>query len=348
MGSDEGASTSAARGPAPGVASQLTGICTCPNCTGRLVVVDQSALACEVCGRAYPLRDGVLLLMPEYDDDRAQRYARAYEAIAQDDLATPFEHDRRSRHDILLDFIGRVDGQRILDIGSSDAAYLTRLHARSKVALDIAFPYLDAIGRDHRILRVCGDAETLPFHKGAFDVVVISDVLEHLLHPERLVARLHETCTPETRIIVHVPWKEDIAKYADSPYEFTHLRTFDDYTFALLWRGFTIRRRRATYPSLEQPVLFRFGRFLPLWAYSKAVELYFQNFMNMSGREYTWRARRIDDLPRGERLLLLLYPPKFKMFELRISRVLRIRPIVGRICRLATNKAGGEAETRTP
>jgi SAM-dependent methyltransferase len=316
-------------------------------CSGRLVVpVDQSALACEMCGRSYPVSNDVLLLLPEYDDDQAQRYAKAYEAIAHDDLATPFEHDRKSRHDILVDFIGNVDGQRILDIGSSNAAYLARLQARSKVALDIAFPYLDAV-EDDRILRVCGDAETLPFRKGVFDVVVISDVLEHLLHPERLVARLHDTCTPETRIIVHVPWKEDIAKYADSPYEFTHLRTFDDYTFALLWRGFTISRRRATYPSLEQPVPFQLARFLPLSVYSKTVELYFQNFANVSIREYTWRARRIEQLPRGERLLLLLYPPKFKMFELRLSSMVRMRQIVGRVRRLATNKTATDKETQT-
>jgi SAM-dependent methyltransferase len=310
----------------PGVASgprreasvgavDYTDICVCPTCYGPLTDAGSDGLACETCRMSFELRNGVLVLLPPYDDERQLRYVSSYNDVARDDLITPFEYDRAKRHQTLLDFIGDVRGKRVLDIGSSDAAYLRRLDASSKVALDIALPFLEAIPAETGVIRVCGDAETLPFRSGAFDVIVVSDVLEHLLQPEHLVARLRKVATHGTRVIVHIPWREDIAKYSQSPYEFTHLRSFDDYSFALLWRGFGTRRERGTHPSLEEPVVFHLRRFLPLRIYDNLVRYY---FTRLGGREYQWRAKWIANLPRHERLLLLVYPPKFKMFELRL------------------------------
>ena len=84
-----------------------------------------------------------------------------------------------------------------------------------------------------------------------------SDVLEHVLDPEAVVARLADVCRPGTRVIVHVPWNEDLAAYADSDYEFTHLRKFTSYSFARLFRHFYIRRTRPTWRSLEEPIVFK-------------------------------------------------------------------------------------------
>ena len=93
--------------------------------------------------------------------------------------------------------------------------------------------------------------------RGAFDVIILSDMLEHVLDPEAVVARLADVCTPGTRVIVHVPWNEDLAAYADSQYEFAHLRKFTTYSFARLFHRFYIRRTRPTWPSLEEPIVFK-------------------------------------------------------------------------------------------
>ncbi len=293
----------------------FTEICICARCQGALVAISSEALRCTACGEEYSIEGGVLVLLPEPADDVRERYVTAYGEIARADLNEPFEYDRTSRHDILIRFIGDVRGRRVLDIGSSDGGYLKRLDTRDKVALDIALPFLRAIPAETGIVRVCGDAENLPFATESFDVIILSDVLEHVLDPERLVQRLRAICRPNGRIIVHVPWREDIRKYDESPYEFTHLRSFGDYDFGLLWRDFRIVRERATHPALEEPILFHLRKYLPLSAYNVLTDRYFNHGLDQ--REYKWRERWITELPRRERLLLLVYPCKFRMFEFR-------------------------------
>jgi hypothetical protein len=144
--------------------------------------------------------------------------------------------------------------------------------------------------------------------------VVISDVLEHLLAPESLVSLL-ATLPPSTRIIVHVPWQESLKQYDDVPYEFVHLRTFDDLSFRSLFWAFEVRRERSSLPLLTEPAIFRLRRFLPQRIFDALVGLYFTT--ELSEVEYKYRERWIRDLPRRERWLLRLYSPQVKLFELR-------------------------------
>jgi hypothetical protein len=210
----------------------------------------------------------------------------------------------------------------VLDIGSSNAVYLRALQARFKVALDLAYPYLAAVPASSSLARICGDAEYLPFRPGFFDTIVISDILEHLLDPTNLVHRLQMICTPQTRIIVHVPWQENIAVYRDSKYEFTHLRSFDAYSFAQLWRGnHFIYRKLATYPDLVEPFIYRLEKKLPRPLYNAVLLLYYNNrFSKAFYNIEVWRNTWIKEIPKRERWLLYFYEPKFRMFELRDYR----------------------------
>ena len=295
-------------------AEALVDLCTCARCFSALEG-GPDVLRCTSCGTEFPVVAGVLQLLPEYDEER-QRYLANYDEIARADLERPFEHDRDQRHDVFTDFIGDTRGCRVLDVGSSSGGYLLRLHGRLRVATDIAQPFLEAVPSAAGLLRVRADAENLPFRPGAFDVVIVSDVLEHLLHPEHFVDRLRQIVTPRTRVIAHVPWKEDLTAYADSEYEFTHLRTFSDYTFARLWHQFRIVRERSTHPRLEEPIIFQLRRFLPRTLANLLSWAYFHG--GLSAREYDLRAAWIAQLPRRERRLLFFYPPRFKMFELRL------------------------------
>jgi SAM-dependent methyltransferase len=295
-------------------APPLAALCVCPDCFSP-IVEDGGQFACTQCERRFAVHNGVLHLLPTYDSDVRLRYAAEYEAIAQSDLDKPFEYDRDKRHGALLDFIGDVRGQRVLDVGSSYGGYLTALDAGMRVATDIAATCLEAIPEETGIVRVRADAEHLPFQVGTFDVVIVSDVLEHLIEPQRLVDRLHQMSTPQTRIIVHVPWEEDISGYRDSGWEFAHLRSFNDYSFATLFANFRVVRERATHPDLRHPFVFRLRRRVPLSVYNVLTWWYFHR--GYAAKEYERRATWIAELPRRERWLLGLYRPLFRSFELR-------------------------------
>ena len=102
-------------------------LCMCPRCLARLADA-ADGVVCSGCGATYPVVNGVLRLLTNYEDVERQRYLENYEQIARADLEEPFEYNRRERHDVLLRFIGDVRGKRVLDIGSSDAGYLSLIH----------------------------------------------------------------------------------------------------------------------------------------------------------------------------------------------------------------------------
>ncbi len=292
--------------------------CLCPRCGAELWQPD-GQLCCVSCAVRYEVRDGIPMLLPSYEDDQKRyRYLSCYQKLAAEDLHAPIEVNREARHDALLRFIGNVRGKKVLDIGSSHALYLRRLDAGFKVAFDLAFPYLNTITNSDNLVRVCGDAEALPFKPGFFDVIIVSDILEHVLVPENLIVRLRAICRRGTRLIIHVPWEENIEPYRESRYEFSHLRTFNAYAFAQLWQGFYIKRARGTYPTLDEPLLFKLQGRIPRRLYNLLVFLFFEN--GLSDREFLKRSRWVSELPRRERWLLWFYRPKFMVFELRSTR----------------------------
>lgn len=312
-------------GAAPTAGLQaLLEICACPDCYSSLEISGRG-LRCTKCGREFETRGSIPILLPRVTDDTGQRYLANYDSIATDDLAKPLEVNRPARHKKLKEFIGSVANKRVLDIGSSDSMYLRQMDAHVKVALDIAIEYLVRIPDDSGVLGVCGNAEQLPIKSGYFDVVIISDVLEHVLHPEEVVKHLRRICRPDTRLIVHIPWEEDLSSYKDLPYEFTHLRSFNSYKFQRLFHDFYERRGRATYPQLTAlPAPYNLYGLLPRpiynWMIFIAERSRFGGVLNRTSEKW------MRELPRREWWLLRLYRPVFRQFELRpLSGTLRYR-----------------------
>ena len=72
------------------------------------------------------------------------------------------------------------------------------------------------------------NAELLPYAE-AFDLVVASEILEHVLNAGDFLISLHRSLRTDARTLVRVPYKEDLRQYARQngcEYPFVHLRTF--------------------------------------------------------------------------------------------------------------------------
>lgn len=106
------------------------------------------------------------------------------------------------RHEMRYDRVGAAvrshlpRGGRLLDIGCGSALVADRILDRDATYVGIDFGgrhVAYAVRRFEEMthpLRLCfgrGDAELLPFADNSFDVVVISEVIEHLLRPQRAV-----------------------------------------------------------------------------------------------------------------------------------------------------------------
>ena len=83
------------------------------------------------------------------------------------------------------------------------------------------------------------NAENMPL-KDAFDLIVLTDILEHVLHPEKVMESVNKALKVGGRVIVRSPHKEDLSKYSADEgyeYEFGHLRTFDEESLSSLIAG---------------------------------------------------------------------------------------------------------------
>ncbi|HET6917715.1 MAG TPA: methyltransferase domain-containing protein [Acidimicrobiales bacterium] len=298
----------------PALPIEAVPLLSCPVCVSRLQY--RGVLECRRCRHTYEVIDGIPILLPPESGTLELEYRENYDRIATDDLAEPIVANRELLlHSKLLEFIGSTDGASVLDIGSAYGSHLRKLEAARKVAVDLALPYLRTIPPESVTLRVCGDAEALPVDLHAFDVVIMADILEHLLDPEKLVARLARDCRPETRIIVHIPWRESLESYKSAQYKFVHLRSFDEESFRTLFREFKVVRERSSLPIVDGPIVFRLKSKLPKRLYEQLVRTYFRT--SLAHREQVSRARWSAELPNRERWLLRFYEPVCKMFELR-------------------------------
>lgn len=225
---------------------------------------------------AYKLHEIGLRRRPEYDVRPAYT----------------MKHSPFASHKTLIALIGR-SGQTILDVGCGDGALGHLLSKRGNHVVGIdqhppRFPLDEFIAAD---LNTALPLKT----ERRFDTILLADVLEHLVEPERLLFRLQSHLPPHGRLVVSLPnvahWSVR-AKLACGNFDYsnrgildrTHLRFFTHKSAGQLFAraGLKIVSHRTTpvpwervWPQLGEHVLrtmekidFRMGRLFPgLFAY---------------------------------------------------------------------------------
>jgi SAM-dependent methyltransferase len=111
-----------------------------------------------------------------------------------------------ARRDLLVRLIGR--GQKVLDIGCR-AGNLTRYYhdGNDVVGVDVDRNALDLFRAELGLPThwVDLDSEPLPCADASFDVVVFTEVMEHLRFPDRALAEIARVLAPQGRLIGSVP-----------------------------------------------------------------------------------------------------------------------------------------------
>jgi 2-polyprenyl-3-methyl-5-hydroxy-6-metoxy-1,4-benzoquinol methylase len=148
---------------------------------------------------------------------------RAYEALTEalhDTRTRPFNQERI---DIISDMIGRLgNGLNVLDVGSGDGIIGEHIWKMGNLVVAVDLPTV-AI-QAHRckgLLAVAGDAEQLSFTSNSFDIVLASEIMEHLWNPHSFVDEAYRVLKDAGHLIVSTPEGIDSLRYDAHKFYFT-------------------------------------------------------------------------------------------------------------------------------
>jgi SAM-dependent methyltransferase len=174
-------------------------------------------------------------------------YTENYERIAADHLKVqrqeginPFipEDLWVEFEDATRDLLRRYarPGERVLDVGVGLGRLLAPLAEFPRFGMDISWGYLEiakAAGIEVCFARI----EDMPYREGAFDLVVCTDVIEHVPDLNLCCRKILSVVAAGGVLVVRVPYREDLSGYLapSYPYPFVHLRSFDEHSLRLLF-----------------------------------------------------------------------------------------------------------------
>ncbi|MGC8640875.1 MAG: methyltransferase domain-containing protein [Isosphaeraceae bacterium] len=182
----------------------------CPSCSGELAA-EASSLNCAGCGKVCPIRDGILIVKEQADDNN-----RVAQEFYDSPLWPKFRFwekftwfcnggERRARNQVLK-HLPQQSGLKLLDVAVGDGVYLPWMPADWQiVGIDVSWPQLQACrdrtaGPSARLIQ--GEAESLPFVDAQFDAVLSIGAFNYFNDPEGSLREMIRVSRPGATIVI--------------------------------------------------------------------------------------------------------------------------------------------------
>lgn len=185
----------------------------------------------------------------------------------------------------ILRLLGDYSGKKILDVGCGEGVLGAMLKEEKKVLIHGIDISDEEIEKAKKVLdeAYCVDIETVTawpekIREQKYDVIILTEVLEHILFPEKIVRRLKELSDKKTGVIITVPnvlfWKNRLSIFLGR-FDYTeqglmdrghiHFFSWESLQKMLKDEGYTITETAHHFPTrFARP----FARFFPgLFAY---------------------------------------------------------------------------------
>lgn len=203
-----------------------------------------------------------------------RRDAEEFDYFRSERLTT--EEKRRTEY--ILDLCGIRKDMSILDIGSG-RGWFSIAAARKEAqvtAMDLSETNLQRIHElEPQVRTVFGDAGAMPELDQKFDLIVLLEVLEHLVEPEKALQNCRALLNPGGVLLITVPYKETI-RYSlcihcnrKTPFD-AHLHSFDRHKMKTILHQNGFRLTTSLLYFHKAMTLFRLTRFtrplpFPAW-----------------------------------------------------------------------------------
>ncbi len=129
-----------------------------------------------------------------------------FDRYAADYHAKHNRHYLKGRLTFLLSRLAARPGMRILEVGTGVGVITQAISRRFPEAEVYGMDYSEGMIRNRLFTHgIVGDAERLHFLDGTFDWIIASDIIEHVEHPERLIAEAARCLKPRGRLLLTTP-----------------------------------------------------------------------------------------------------------------------------------------------
>lgn len=243
----------------------ISEIVHCLSCGSSSLVLAKEGeqLQCESCGKTYPIKKGVPVFLSETDTEKAVEtdlhkthdsvfnYIDHYQkdGVENDyfkDRDAGTEHLDKRVHQTIFSQIKHKSG-RVLDVGCGRAWVAREMCPKSYevVSMDISLENTSvALERypfgNHS--AVVADVFNLPFNENTFDVIIASEIIEHVVDPVKFVENLIRVLKPGGTLIITTPYKEKLTYSLCvhcnklTPLH-AHIHSFDENILTSLYQG---------------------------------------------------------------------------------------------------------------
>jgi 2-polyprenyl-3-methyl-5-hydroxy-6-metoxy-1,4-benzoquinol methylase len=166
----------------------------------------------------------------KYNSARAEAAFRSKEALMR-----PFNVARLKTISNIFTTLG--NGLVVLDVGGGDGILGEHLWKKGNIVSSVDLP--SVAGRVHKckgLLAAAGDAELLPFVSDSFDVVLASEIVEHLWDPNSFFDEAYRVLKDDGKLIISTPEGKEGLRYDSHKSFFTidHLSHLLDTKFVII------------------------------------------------------------------------------------------------------------------
>lgn len=186
-----------------------------------------------------------------------------YEVAISKNLIQKIWHGRRWR---VLKKLLDLRTKRILDLGCASGHFTSRIQSylmqAQVIGVDVYEPFIHFSREKYPGLDcVCADAHKLPFYDECFDVVVLSEVLDHVVDPKTVLLEARRILRDGGSLIVsldelslsfRIAWFFWIRVNPGKVWKGAHLHHFNNDSFErfLKANGFSIERRQVGFSGM--------------------------------------------------------------------------------------------------
>lgn len=175
--------------------------CICGNDAGEMEWLAKNDLNCKVCGGCGLTHQVVNLTVEQYYNFYSEKYHLAYQKqLGQINYTDRYDSDREVAKLRLAKYQPYLTGKRLLDIGSSNGAFVDEARAAG----------LDAWGvepsKSAKIeTTYIGTLIEQDFIEGEFQTITMHDVLEHVIDPVTELKEIHRVLPVDGVLILDMP-----------------------------------------------------------------------------------------------------------------------------------------------